>query len=40
LRRKSSHDATTVAETPSGMAMRRHLKATDGVTCTKRSAVS
>ena len=40
LRRRSSHEATTVAETPSGMAISTQVSATDGVTCTKSSAVS
>ena len=40
LRRSSSHEATTVAETPSGTAISTQVSATDGVTWTKSSAVS
>ena len=40
LRRSSAHDATTVAETPSGTAIATQMAATSGVTRTKISAVS
>ena len=40
LRRSSAHDATTVAETPSGTAIATQIAATSGVTRTKISAVS